>query len=400
MNRNAFSTGLIEGFYGKPWSWSERTDILGFLKEHNYTYYIYAPKNDKKLRVEWQKPWTDLEISKIKEFRDSCRRNSISFGVGLSPYELYLNWTEKGRELLLNKLNEIKSLEADIIWILFDNMTGDRDSMAKTQIDIAHFIYLNSDIKKIAMCPTYYSFDPVLKALFGNIPKGYMEELGNNLNPDIDIIWTGPKVCSKEITAEHLQKVNSIFKRKVLLWDNYPVNDSARLTPFLFLGGFRNRTKYIKNLTSGHTVNPMVQPNLTRISMATLKDLYTEPDYNPELSWEKNAKKLLGEKFANTLKEDIYAFENRGVDIGVNLEILQEWTNMIEGSESFSSLDDAEKSQLVNERLNFEKRLKECFTRGERMNLIHKYGFFRNEYSQEIIRWLMGYYFFDPLLFS
>lgn len=400
MGENKFSTGLIEGFYGKPWSWDERTDILDFLRSHGYSYYIYAPKCDRKLRVEWQEQWSQEEFENIKNFKQSCVNNNISFGVGLSPFELYLNWTDVGKRDLINKLIEINKLDADIIWILFDNMTGNRDDMARLQIEITHFIKKYSTAKKIAMCPTYYSYDPVLKALFGDIPENYMEELGESLNPDIDIIWTGPRVCSKEITSDHLKEVNSVFKRKVLLWDNYPVNDSVRMTPFLHLHGIKNRDRKISELAASHTLNPMVQPYLTRLAMATLNDLYTQDKYDPEQSWDKYAKKLLGEEFANSLKVDIDDFANRGVDVGIKETLLNEWENMIEGTNAFKSLSKQEKDLLVNDRIEFEIKIKNCFTKNDRIKLMQKYGFYNNNYAQEIVKWLMGYYFFNPQLFS
>lgn len=36
--------GIIEGYYGKPWSWQARAETVTFLKPHGYAFYLYAPK--------------------------------------------------------------------------------------------------------------------------------------------------------------------------------------------------------------------------------------------------------------------------------------------------------------------------------------------------------------------
>lgn len=395
-----FKIGLIEGFYGHPWSWKNRFDIVDFLSINNYKYYIYAPKSDRKLREDWDKDWGSKEFDKIKKFREHCKINDIEFGIGLSPYELYLNWNTTGKELLKQKISRIKDLKPDILWILFDDMKGDRGNMADVQIEITHYIKSLTKPIKIAMCPTYYSYDPVLKALFGLMPKNYLNKLGNFLDKDIDIIWTGPEVCSKKITVEHIEDVSNVLQRKPLLWDNYPVNDSPRLTPFLFLNGFDNRPKELKNICSAHTINPMVQPSLTQIPMATLSDLYNDINYSSKRSWNKHARRILGEKLFNELKQDVDDFMYRGVGSGKNPGVLSEWKDKIEGAKFFSLLSEKEKRYILKERSSFEDAIQNSYSKEEKKLLIKKYKAFDCRYSSEIVDWLNDKYSFDPKIFE
>ena len=48
--------GIIEGFYGRPYSKDERNYFYSFAKKNGYSFYIYAPKADLQLRDEWTKP--------------------------------------------------------------------------------------------------------------------------------------------------------------------------------------------------------------------------------------------------------------------------------------------------------------------------------------------------------
>ena len=39
-------SGVVEGFYGRPWTEAERRMMLHFLGEHGMNLYVYAPKDD------------------------------------------------------------------------------------------------------------------------------------------------------------------------------------------------------------------------------------------------------------------------------------------------------------------------------------------------------------------
>ena len=58
--------GLIEGFFGRPWSWAERRDAVRFLRPHGYRFYLYAPKADAMLRRLWQQPWPNGQVRAIR----------------------------------------------------------------------------------------------------------------------------------------------------------------------------------------------------------------------------------------------------------------------------------------------------------------------------------------------
>ena len=42
--------GVIEGLFGKPWSWADRTTVLRTLAPAGYRFYHYGPKADPFLR--------------------------------------------------------------------------------------------------------------------------------------------------------------------------------------------------------------------------------------------------------------------------------------------------------------------------------------------------------------
>lgn len=60
--------GVIEGFYGKPWSDEARKDMFEFMGKHGMNTYIYSPKNDPYLRDKWRDLYPEEEQEKIKIF--------------------------------------------------------------------------------------------------------------------------------------------------------------------------------------------------------------------------------------------------------------------------------------------------------------------------------------------
>ena len=63
MTEKKRPVGVIEGFYGRSWSWSARHEYAQFMAGENLSVYVYAPKSDVKLRHAWVEPWTDEELS-------------------------------------------------------------------------------------------------------------------------------------------------------------------------------------------------------------------------------------------------------------------------------------------------------------------------------------------------
>ena len=96
--------GIIEGFFGRPYSWTERADMVRALAPHGYSFYLYAPKADGYLRRRWREPYPDAELAALGAFAGTCRDAGVRFGVGLSPYELFLGFDEDAKAALAAKL--------------------------------------------------------------------------------------------------------------------------------------------------------------------------------------------------------------------------------------------------------------------------------------------------------
>ena len=307
--------GLIEGFFGRPWSWSQRTEAIGFLAPHNFRFYLYAPQADAFLRRRWREPHPEAELAALAELRDSCRAAGVRFGIGLSPFELHLHPDKGWQSALARKLAELSQLKPDDLAILFDDMRGDVPDLAERQAAIVHFAAERSGTGRILCCPSYYSDDPILDVAFGARPPFYLEQLGRLLDPSVQIMWTGPEVCAREFTPGHLARVAGQLRRKPFLWDNYPVNDGARMAQHLHLRGFTGRSASIAGQIASHGINPASQPLLSRIPALTLAESYREGDaYDYQAAFARAARTVLGEALAERVARDLLTLQDRGLD--------------------------------------------------------------------------------------
>lgn len=307
--------GTIEGFYGRPWSWQQRTDNVTFLADHGYRFYLYAPKADPYLRRRWTEPHPDDAAKELARLSAHCRAHNVRFGVGLSPYEIFRAFDEGARAALAAKLAFLDDVGVDDVAILFDDMRGDIPGLAAMQAEIVHWCAERTSATRVIMCPSYYSDDPVLDRVFGRRPAGYVADLGRALDESVHVFWTGEEVCSRQISAGHVERVTNELRRAPFLWDNYPVNDGQRMTQYLHLRGFTGRPASLHGRVAAHGVNPALQPTLTRIPMLTLPACYADGDaYEYGRAFLAAATAVAGPDLAAMLYDDLLVLQDVGLD--------------------------------------------------------------------------------------
>lgn len=272
----------------------------------------------------------------------------MRFGVGLSPYEAYRRFDDDCRRALLAKLRWLERLELDELAILFDDMRSDVSELARTQVDMMHWVRDHTQVDTLRVCPSYYSEDPVLDRVFGARPSDYLSTLGRSLDPAIEVFWTGEEVCSREVSPGHLKRIGDLLRRKPVLWDNYPVNDGDRMSRHLHLRAFTGRPAANAAHLAGHGINPALQPTLTAIPALTLAESYRlGPDYQYGRAFRQAAREVLGAELAQQVQADLLVLEDGGLA-----------------------------------RIGEEKR----------QALLRTYDGFDHPGAQEIMRWLMGEY--------
>lgn len=312
---NDFLCGVIEGFYGRTWPWPVRHALIEFFQQQQLNTYIYAPKADRWLRREWRAAHPADEFAQLLTLRAHSRAHAVRFGIGFSPWGLQASYDAADRTALRRKVSELERLDCDVFCILFDDMPGAIADLAARQCEIVSDILAVCSAPRVLVCPTYYSFDPLLEKVFGAMPERYLETLGAGLDARVDVLWTGAQVLAPGFSRADIDAVEQRLGRAPVLWDNYPVNDGQRISRFLHLLPVRDRPWQLSQWCRGHLANPMNQAFLSQLPLASLAQSYRLRDsYDPDEFWRTAADSLIGKTFAQLLRRDVDLFQHQGLD--------------------------------------------------------------------------------------
>src|SRR5262245_36641291 len=117
-----FLAGVIEGFYGPPWSRHERFQLFDWMAEWGLNTYLYAPKDDLKHRASWREPYSTSEAEAFQELIHDCQRRGLRFIYALSP-GLDIGYSnESDGEQLRQRFEQMMALGCRHFSLLFDDL--------------------------------------------------------------------------------------------------------------------------------------------------------------------------------------------------------------------------------------------------------------------------------------
>ena len=286
--------GVVEGFYGTPWSHEARMRQIEFYGKNKMNTYIYGPKDDPyHSSPNWRKPYPEKEAAQIYELIEQATRHEVNFVWAIHPGK-DIKWTDADRDALIQKFEAMSQLGVRSFAVFFDDISGDgtdpvRQAELLNYID-NHFIQKKHDVSPLVMCPTEYNKS------WSNVKGGYLTTLGEKLNPSIHVMWTGDRVIAC-IDKPTLDWINPLIKRKAYIWWNFPVNDYVR--DHLLLGPVYGNAKGIQNDMSGFVSNPMEHAESSKISLYSVADYTWNLDtYDSIPSWKHAIQDLLPQKSA------------------------------------------------------------------------------------------------------
>ena len=299
--------GIVEGFYGKPWTAADREDIMNFCREHNLNAYIYAPKDDPYHRDKWREPYPADKLAELQRLVTVAKSNGIRFTFAISPgLDLHYNGSdgEKDFNLLLQKMDTVYKIGVRSFAIFFDDLKDDKGRHHEDGKKQAEFINrlqdtfhtMHKDIVPLMTVPTEYFY---LDMVDGNKIKSYTRDFAETIDEKVIVLYTGDGVVCDGITNSQFHAANKIYNRELGIWWNYPVNDytmhsnKIKRPAKLALGA-------IEKLPTENMLaifcNPMEQAQLSKIALATGGEYANAPTiYNPQSSWNKVIDELFGD---------------------------------------------------------------------------------------------------------
>jgi hyaluronoglucosaminidase len=317
--------GVIEGFYGPPWSHEERLDLIRFCGAHGLNTWVHAPKDDSYHRRLWREPYPEEELAKIAELVAEADRRGVEFAYAIAPGLSIRAGDESELEALEAKREHLRGAGVRVFQLLWDDIDPDAVP-AEAQAEIAnHF----AGGEPLLVCPMGYA---------GTDDTPYRRAFAPPLDSRIVLYWTGPDVVSTGIEREEFDlAVRSFADHELLLWDNYPVNDWAPET--LFLGPLRGRDpRLAEGKLHGIVANAMVQCVPSKLALATVADWARDPDaYDPVASYEQALRehgaavvdalhRLAPERVPVTVPRDVPALIEAlalGVDAALGIGLLE-----------------------------------------------------------------------------
>ena len=153
--------GVVEGFYGTPWSHEVRLSLIDFYGANKMNTYIYGPKDDPYHSCpDWRLPYPEDEAENISELVRACGKNRVDFVWAIHPGQ-DIKWNEEDYRNLLNKFNMMYDLGVRAFAIFFDDISGDGTNPTR-QAELlnrlnAEFVKEKGDVRPLIVCPTDYS---------------------------------------------------------------------------------------------------------------------------------------------------------------------------------------------------------------------------------------------------
>ena len=307
-HENFLRRGIVEGFFGPPWSVAERRLLFDFGAQRGMNTYLYAPKDDPYHRLRWRDPYPDPEWQKLLRLIAAAQSKDIDFIYGFHPGEHLCFSERRPVQILIDKAKPFYDAGVRTFAVLFDDIPSrlvyarDRrafgGSLARAEGSWLGEIHARQpqswrDVEWW-ICPSYYSEDPLLERVFGRFESNFLENLAQDLPPNVACLWTGPAVVSGKITRKHARQIARRVRHPLLLWDNYPVNDLAMASE-LHIGPLTGRDRRLAQIVYGYLNNPMLQPTLSLVPLATCFDYAARPrSYDPEASWRTIIKQRFG----------------------------------------------------------------------------------------------------------
>ncbi len=274
----------LRGIKGWNWTPEQTMEEIPYLKQFHMNFFMncYTSMYDHPNPNEWWKPYPDDFKKKYEKIVSLCKENDIEFCFALNPNfmaEKAFDYDNKEHFAMIWKHYEwMAGLGVNWFSVCLDDIEKGLDASGQAR-------FVNALLKKIRkknpqaqmiLCPSIYAGTYVVGGVNND---QYLHTLARELDPDVYCFWTGDYFCGP-ITAGKMKQVRDILKHRLIVWDNYPVNDGY---PSMNLGPVVLRDKELLSICDGYMANPMrTQNQMGRIPLYTIADFAWDPqNYDP-----------------------------------------------------------------------------------------------------------------------
>lgn len=278
--------GIVEGFYGEPYSQETRLWWIETLGRLGMNRYVVAPKSDPLHREQWRAPYPDEALREFASLIEAGESIGVSIGFGASPGLSICAADPTDVDALVEKLDAFYALGSRFLVLALDDVPSrleharDRDafpSLAAAHAHLARSVAEAFPDATLWFIPNDYT---------GVGTTDYLSEIGETLDPEIEVGWTGRSSIAPSIAMDEAAARSTALRRRLLIWDNVPVADGP-MRPLLHLGCYAGRDPELPAHASGILLNPMAHARSSSVLVASAAAYLRDPaSYDPERAWE------------------------------------------------------------------------------------------------------------------
>lgn len=324
--------GIIEGYYGVPYSAAVTKDLFEFMARYKLNTYMYGAKSDPYHSRFWDEPYPVtitadqerigyLSQDMLREITDVAHACKVNFIWAIHPGQAFMD--EKDTEVntrIMNKLESMYGLGVrqfgvfvDDVGVPYDAPTqklgADRLTDLQNRIDAKWNIASAAPedmVKPLHYVPQLYAYSWTSRE---NARK-FFESL-SPVPSKVNIYITGAAVWSVPNNGD-LGVVKDFLGRPTSWWWNYPCNDNdmTKIFPMDMYTNFKDE-RHIDNLarlkdgldTKTLIINPMQQGEISKISLFSVGDYaWNMGAFDNERSWEAAIPATVGKDMAPALR--------------------------------------------------------------------------------------------------
>ena len=297
--------GIVEGFYGHPYSVENRISLFEFCKRFKMNVFIYGPKSDPYHLGNWRDEYptslteqqrffgmiTQDDLRTMAQAAKACHVDfiwaahpALQQGISFSD----TTQMNMGIDALMTKFEHLYSLGVRGFGVFIDDMnyTPNGSMQAhladRTQKRLrARFVTDDPDdeIAPLFFVPTAYAL---------NYGGSYTLYDLKNIDSEVVIAFTGYD-CFSNIRASAINDMASRVGRNPVMWWNNPVNDDHddRIYMRELTTHWTIETPGAINTLNGLVLNPMSQAQASKVALFGAADYSWNPDaFDVHQNWE------------------------------------------------------------------------------------------------------------------
>ena len=223
--------GVVEGFYGKPYSAHQRGILIRYLSLLDEAAFVYAPKNDPFHRPRWREDYPAGQWSQLTDNINDAAESGVKFIFGISPWQF--NNGDSG--YLRKKAERAVESGASGIAVLFDDIPERADAqLAVRQLKLAREALDGFDCM-IYLCPSIYCTELLDRYEGGEYLSAWRDSVPGNCSS----FWTGNGVISRELDGNLMLGARELLGGETVIWDNLLADDYCQRR--IYLAGLQDR---------------------------------------------------------------------------------------------------------------------------------------------------------------